>query len=126
MSRGFGFVRREAKAETRAFCKDSGLMSKENDARACRTVGKLSTVPSDGSSSRKVGKRLYTSALPLGETISFVRPHLSSCWNVHIRRKQFLNQPCTARTLPSSGKSAPPARESSSLKITSAQLAANA
>src|SRR6266852_9677057 len=59
--RDFAFVRREAKAETRAFCKDSGLMSKENEALACKTVGKLSTVPSDGSSSRIVGNRAWHS-----------------------------------------------------------------
>jgi len=38
----------------------------------------------------------------------------------------FLNQPCTARTPLSCGESVRPARESSSLKITSARLAASA
>jgi hypothetical protein len=40
--------------------------------------------------------------------------------------KQFLYPPCTARTRLNSGKSALPARENSSPKITSAALAANA
>jgi hypothetical protein len=40
--------------------------------------------------------------------------------------KQFLTQQCTAKTLPNSGENVLRAKESSSLKITSAPSAANA
>jgi hypothetical protein len=67
------------------------------------------------------------STLSLEATIFLLLKHTSAIVATFIFvYKQFLNQPCTARTLPNSGENVLHARESFSPKITSAPPAANA